>query len=253
MVNGVRLHARVPEATHAGRPTVVLVHGLAVSHRYLMPTARALLEQGFNAHALDLPGFGLSDDPGEYLGVTAHADALAAWLELNTHPPVVLLGNSFGCQVIVDLASRRPDLCAALVLSGPTMDVVDRSARRQVFRWARDLLREDPVQLPVILRDVRDATLPRVLATLRHALGDPVETKLPALSVPTLVLRGSMEPIVPPRWAQQVTELVPDARRVDLAGAPHNCVYVAADALAAATAAFIAEVTPDSLRQAGAP
>lgn len=241
-VDGVRIHSRVPQDTHPGRPTVVLVHGLAVSHRYLMPVASALLRRGLNAHTLDLPGFGFSGDPGAYLDVTEHADAVAAWLELTTRSPVVLLGNSFGCQVIVDLAGRRPDLCSALVLSGPTMDVVGRTAARQVGRWLRDLLREDPAQLPILVRDVREATPGRVWATLHLALRDPVEAKLPRLQMPTLVLRGAKEPIAPPRWARQVMELVPDGRRVDIPGAPHNCVYVAADELAAATAAFLAEI-----------
>ena len=41
---------------------IVLVHGLAVSHRYLMPTA-ALLARRHPVGVPDLPGFGLSGDP----------------------------------------------------------------------------------------------------------------------------------------------------------------------------------------------
>lgn len=249
VVDGVRLHARVADPAPGlrpgvgGRPTAVLVHGLAVSHRYLMPTAAALRDRGIDPRVLDLPGFGLSGDPRgsrrRVLDVAEQADALAGWLDATVVGPVVLLGNSFGCQVVVDLASRQPDRCAALVLSGPTMDVVGRTASRQVARWARDLFREDPMQLPIMARDLRDATPQRVLQTLGHALRDPVEAKLATLRVPTLVLRGGSEPIVPARWAQQVTELAPAAQRVDIPGSPHNCVYVAADALADATVDFL--------------
>ena len=72
-------------------------------------------------------------------------------------PPVVLLGNSFGCQVAVDLAVRYPDRVRALVLVGPTIDPAARTAFRQILRWLGDTALEDPLQLPILARDLRDA------------------------------------------------------------------------------------------------
>jgi pimeloyl-ACP methyl ester carboxylesterase len=106
---------------------------------------------------VDLPGFGLSGDPGRVLDVTEHADHLADWLQAADLSPVAVLGNSFGCQVAVELAVRHPDQVRGLVLVGPTMDLAARTAPRQILRWPRDTAREDPLQLPMLLRDVRDA------------------------------------------------------------------------------------------------
>jgi pimeloyl-ACP methyl ester carboxylesterase len=39
-----------------------------------------------------------------------------------------MLGNSFGCQIAVELAVRHPDRVAGLVLVGPTMDSSARTA-----------------------------------------------------------------------------------------------------------------------------
>jgi pimeloyl-ACP methyl ester carboxylesterase len=94
---------------------------LAVSHRYLMPLAASLADH-HPVHAIDLPGFGLSSDPGRVFDVTEHADHLAAWLEASGLPPVAVLGNSFGCQVAVELAVRHPDRVGVPILIGPTMD-----------------------------------------------------------------------------------------------------------------------------------
>jgi len=124
-------------------------------------------------HVIDLPGFGLSSDPGRVLDVAQHADHLAAWLEAAGLPPVMVLGNSFGCQVAVDLAVRYPDRVRGLVLVGPTMDPSARTASRQILRWLRDTAREDPLQLPILARDVRDAGPQRVAGTLAHALRGP--------------------------------------------------------------------------------
>ena len=75
-----------------------MVHGLAVSHRYLMPTA-ALLARQHPLGVPDRPGFGLSGDLGAALDTTRLADSLGGWLHAAGTAPAVLLGNSSGCQV----------------------------------------------------------------------------------------------------------------------------------------------------------
>jgi pimeloyl-ACP methyl ester carboxylesterase len=239
-VGGVRLHARVGGA--GAGPRIVLVHGLAVSHRYLMPTA-ALLGRRHPVAALDLPGFGLSEDPGAVLRTPELADALAGWLDTTGRGPVVLLGNSYGCQVIVDLATRRPDLVRVLVLTGPTTDPSAPSAPRQVLRWLLDVPREPPAQLPILLRDARDAGFRRILGTLREATRDRIEAKLPSVRVPTLVVRGGIEPIVPTRWAAEAARLLPAGELAVLPGIPHNSPYAGAATLTGVVERFLERVT----------
>jgi len=116
---GMRLHVR-QRLTDTTATPYVLLHGLAVSHRYLMPTARRLGPG--SVYVPDLAGFGLSSKPDAALDVGDHAGVVAALLDTLGTSPVALVGNSFGCQVAVELALRRPDLVAALVLVGPTTD-----------------------------------------------------------------------------------------------------------------------------------
>jgi pimeloyl-ACP methyl ester carboxylesterase len=236
-VRGVDIHDRASLRGANATPPLVLVHGLAVSHRYLMPLA-ARLAGHHPVHVLDLPGFGLSGKPGRVLDVAEHADHLAAWLAAAGLPPVAVLGNSFGCQVAVDLAVRYPDRVCGLVLVGPTVDPSARTASRQILRWLRDTAREDPLQLPILARDVRDAGPHRVAGTLAHALRDPIEDKLPLVKVPTLVTRGSREPIVPMAWAQAASRLLPLGELAVVPG-PHNANYGAADHLAELVMAFL--------------
>jgi len=69
------------------------------------------------------------------------------------------------------------------------------------------------------------------VGTLRHSVRDRIESKLPAVPVPALVVRGGVEPIVPPRWAALAAELLPRGELAVLPGSPHNSVYSAADRL----------------------
>jgi pimeloyl-ACP methyl ester carboxylesterase len=79
VMDGVEVHARVSESPPDHAWPIVLVHGLAVSHRYLMPTA-ALLARRHPVGVPDLPGFGLSGDPRSALDTTRLGDALGGWL-----------------------------------------------------------------------------------------------------------------------------------------------------------------------------
>lgn len=237
-VDGVRVHSRA-SVEPAGRPPILLVHGLAVSHRYMMPVAQRLAAS-HDVHVIDLPGFGLSSEPGWVLDVRENADYLAAWLEAVGLLRVAVLGNSFGCQVAVDLAVRYPARVSLLVLVGPTMDPEARTAPRQILRWLRDVRHEDLFQTPIVLRDLANAGAGRAAKTLALALRDPIEHKLPEVQVPALVTRGGVEPVVSQRWAELAARLLPLGELAVLPGSPHNANYTAADQLAGVVLPFLA-------------
>jgi pimeloyl-ACP methyl ester carboxylesterase len=240
--NGLYLHVRTREAQGAGAPAWVLLHGLAVSHRYLMPTAAALADGP--VYVPDLPGFGLSQKPRHVYDTKQHAEAIAAWMDDEGISGARLLGNSFGCQVAVELAVVRPDLVSALVLVGPTVDPAAPTAAAQVGRWLRDLVYEDPHQARIIATDVRDAGLGRVLRTLRYSVRHRIDRRLPLVQAPILVLRGEHDPIAPPAWVVSAAGLAVDGGVGEVAGAAHNAVTTAGDQIAAIAEAFVRPAIP---------
>jgi 2-hydroxy-6-oxonona-2,4-dienedioate hydrolase len=225
-VNGFSIHARAQVNASSSANPVVLVHGIGVSSRYMLPTATGLRDR-FSVYAPDLPGFGLSTKPKETLDVSALADALAAWMEATRIPPAALVGNSFGCQVVAQAAACHPQRARSAVLIGPTVDPVARAAARQVARWILNAPPEPLSLAPVILRDYRDAGLRRVIETFREALTGRIEEKLPQIRIPTLVMRGAEDAIVPQRWAEEATDLLPLGRLAVIAGAAHTVNYSA--------------------------
>lgn len=236
------VHARVcTVAAPADAPAVVLVHGLVISSLYMIPTA-VRLAPFFPVFAPDLPGFGLSEKPARTLRISELADDLAKWLEVLGLERAVLVGNSLGCQVISNLVSRHHTPILAAVLAGPTMDPHARTAPQQIGRWLADWTGERPSLAAAHARDYYQAGLRRAWKTFRHALQDRVEETLPHLSAPTLVVRGSEDPIVPQRWAEEVTALLPQGRLRVIAGGPHVVNYTSADIFAQVVREFIQEV-----------
>ena len=233
------VHARVAVPTR-GDPPVVLVHGLGVSGRYLLPTAE-LLVQRFPVYVPDLPGYGRSAKPARALGVAELADALAAWMETFDLARAPLVGNSLGCQVLIELALRHPERAGGLVLVGPTVDGYARSAVRQVGRLALASVREPPSLLPIIVSDYLRAGPRRVAQTGLYAIAHDYEARLAEIAVPALVVRGGLDPLVSQAWAEHVARLLPHGRLVVMPGSAHAVNFAAPAALAAEIERFVAE------------
>lgn len=95
----------------------MLVHGLGAASDALVPIA-AVLASRYDVHVSDLPGYGRSPAP-ERLGPADLADALAAWVRVLGLAPAAFLGNSAGCQILLHLAVRQPDVVERLCSRDP--------------------------------------------------------------------------------------------------------------------------------------
>ena len=229
-VDGIPIHARVSSrlATRNEIP-LVFVHGLGVSIEYMEPTM-ARLAATHPVAGLDLPGFGRSGKPSSVLDVSALATALAQWLDVRQIGPAVFIGNSFGCQVIVELAMQSSSHVVGLVLNAPTMDPAHRSVIGQLWRVLLDIPFE-PWRLAVIVgRDYLRAGPRRLFGTLNHALADRIEEKLPSIVAPTIIVCGARDPVVTLSWAAQAARLVGQSSR-GAAGASLSVITNAPHAL----------------------
>lgn len=220
-VNGLAAHARVSVGSPPDGPLIVLVHGMVVSSRYMEPLARHLAPFA-RVRVPDLPGYGRSARPDHILELPELTDALVHWMDVTGLERANMLGNSLGCQVIVDLAVRYPDRIERAVLQGPTTDPRRRPPAKTLAAWMVHNVREPSGMTKIMALDYWHAGLHRVIRTFRMSLEDPIEGKLPHVRVPTLVVRGSRDVIVTQAWAEEVTRLLPRGRLVVIPGVMHT-------------------------------
>lgn len=102
-------------------PDAVFLHGYSDSAETWLPSLARLGGQ-VGILAVDARGHGLSALPNEPFGPTAMADDVALVLDdLGIDRKVTVVGGSMGGRTAAFLASRRPDLVAALVLEEPSL------------------------------------------------------------------------------------------------------------------------------------
>ena len=238
-VNGMSIYTRLSEdRVSATAPAVVLVHGLSVSSGYMIPTAEHLAPY-YRVYIPDLPGFGKSTKPAHILNIPELANVLAAWMSEMELPSAILLGNSLGCQIIVDFALRYLECITHAVLVGPTMDPKARSIHQAALRLLLDAPCEPLSYLPVLMREYLAAGIPRTIRTLQYAFADRIEEHIYRVQVPTLIVRGSRDPIVPQEWVEEVHRLLPGSQLVVLPNAGHAVNYNSPERLVHVVRSFL--------------
>ncbi len=156
--------------------------------------------------------------------------------------PLHLAGAGFGGWIALELAVRAPHLFTSLVLVSPYGVKLSGPTERDFA----DLLLLDPAEVvelgwadPAACRDLRMPGFPAGLADseyerafadraalARYAwkpfLHDPrLRRWLHVVTVPTLVLGGARDRMVPPGHSAALAELLPEARFVELPDAGH--------------------------------
>jgi pimeloyl-ACP methyl ester carboxylesterase len=245
-VDGRVVYAEHTGGGRAGRagPPVVLVHGLGLSSRSMRPLLRALDEGAgtdstIDGYAIDLPGYGRSADPDRPLRLDGLVAALVGWLDATGLDRVALVGNSLGAQLVIMTAAAHPERVSHAVLVGTTRDPRSGGRLGHAARLLVDGCRERPSLLPVAIRDYLRAGPRQMAALFRQALGQPEEHQLRRVAAPTLIVRGTRDPISGSEWNRRIAGLIPNAELVEIAGAPHAVNYSASVPLAAVIRSFL--------------
>jgi pimeloyl-ACP methyl ester carboxylesterase len=232
------IHARIATDPRASRPVVVLVHGLGMSSLYMEPLARRLAPH-FDVYAPDLPGFGLSHKPAATLTVPELADALLAFLDAAGLARCRFIGNSLGCEILVDLALRHPERIDRMVLQGPTPDPHARSIPAKLILFSLTIVFERWSIVQVAVRDYFRCGLRRYMETFRAMIAYEMRERLPHIHAPALVVRGTRDLVITSVAAREVADLLVDGELVIVQGAAHGMNYSHPDALVEAILPFL--------------
>ncbi|MGZ4739082.1 MAG: alpha/beta fold hydrolase, partial [Ilumatobacteraceae bacterium] len=234
--------------------SVLLLHGLAGSSR----TWRAVVPQlarSYDVIAPDLLGHGESAKPmGDY-SLGAFASGLRDFLAALDVPRATIVGHSFGGGVAMQLAYQHPEVCDRLVLvsSGGLGREVSWLLRLLTLPGAEQLM---PLMFPRVIAS-RGNDVPRILdrfglhsphlaelwraytslagaenrkafvRTIRGVIepGGQVVNALDRLylagNLPTLIVWGDRDDIIPVRHASAAHEAIAGSRLEILAGVGH--------------------------------
>jgi len=249
-LSNVRVHHK---HSGTGEPGFVLLHGFGASTfswREVLPTFAAW----GSTVAFDRPGFGLTERPLAWKGPNPYApEAQVAFtvglMDRLGIERAILVGHSAGGGIALLTALTYPDRVAALVLVAPAT-----GGSGPIPSWLRPLLATPQARRlgPLLVRRIRtrgpdilsqswhDPSLltPEVIVGYEKALraqdwdralwevtlaARPAEvaSRLGWISVPTLVVTGDDDQIIPAERSREIAARIPGAELVVLASCGH--------------------------------
>ena len=237
--DGLRLFTRTWQPTARPRSAIVLVHGLAEHGGRYAHVGEELARRGHHVRATDLRGFGRSEGRRAWVRTwDEYLDDLVGDVEdaRGLGVPVVIAGHSLGGLVATSYALSdrpQPDL---LVLSAPSLDADLPAVKKAMARILGSVLPRLSVanglkghQLsrdPLVGEAYFADSLVHTRTTLRLGreglrAGDRARARIAELAVPTLVIHGSHDPIVPPDITRPL-ETLDIVERIELDGHRHE-------------------------------
>jgi pimeloyl-ACP methyl ester carboxylesterase len=169
----------------------------------------------------------------------------------------VVGGNSLGGHVAIELALRWPERVSGLILTGSS-GLFERGFARNVphapsAEYVRAKMQEvvyDPALVtPSWVEAIRGllttrATAMRVLRFARAARHHSLESELPRLAVPTLLVWGKDDRITPPDVAERFHALIPNSELVYLPNCGHAAMLEQPRAFADVVGQWLQETAP---------
>ncbi|HSK19402.1 MAG TPA: alpha/beta hydrolase [Longimicrobiales bacterium] len=201
--------------------TAIVTAGLGLTSRFYKESYAAFAAAGIHLIVPDLPGWG--ETPGPHTGLRP-ADSAAFLIELARALGIrraVFIGHSLGAQAIVQVAERRPDLAAALVLVGPTGAPGRFELLRQAWGLAVEARRTSASVIAAVAREYVSASPARYIGTwLRHSR-DELPARLPRIQCPALILAGDADPVCRPEFIELLRHRMPHAAVEWVRGGTH--------------------------------
>lgn len=232
-----------------GPPLVVLDHSIADRRWHGVHDALAARA---TVHALDMPGFNGADRPAWARDVRDLAVLVSGYIRKVVGEPVTLVGSEFGGWLAAELAVFSPELVSRLVLAGPAGLLPTEGAIYDMFLvshslYAKQCFSSDDAYagfFPEGLTDERLLIWDRNREMVARVAWKPylynrrLAPMLAEIAVPTAVVSGSTDRVMPRSVAEQFVAAIPDARSVIVAGAGNAVALERPSELADAVAAL---------------
>jgi pimeloyl-ACP methyl ester carboxylesterase len=273
-INGQTIHVKI---MGQGDTVFLLLHGFAAS-LYSWHAVMDPLSQLGMAIAYDRTGFGLSTHPLTWTGQNPYsAEAqVAQVIGLLVHfgaRQAVLVGNSAGGTVAMKTALAHPERVSALVLVDPAVYITAKAPawlplllstpqmRHLGPLFARQLVARGPDMLNLAWHDpsrIQPDTLelykkPYQVENWDRALweftlanrGPSLTQHLTEINIPSLVITGDDDRIIPTKDSIRLAEELPNARLVVIPDAGHIPHEECPSAFMEAVTSFLGEPTHD--------
>ena len=203
--------------------TLVHLHGAGGLR---LTPAHDLLARHFRVVAFEMPGFGQSPENSRTRSMPELASTMAQAVKNLGLDTFNLMGTSFGGKTALWLALKAPERVLALVLEAPA--AIRQEGAESPSGSPEEIARRlyaHPERLAAIAAPdpaIRAKTQPLVQRLRGPDRDADLESRLPSLVTPTLVLFGTLDSVIAPAMGRVYKDLMPGCHLVFVYDAGHG-------------------------------
>lgn len=194
-----------------------------------------LQEKGIEVLILDLPGFGFTPSPPKPWGRDDYLNWIFQQIKEKNWQKFNLLGHSFGGGLAVKMAAENPNLIEKLILISPAI-IKRKSLKTYLFYWFA-YFGKKIFSLPLLekLQPQAQWFIYKLAGTSDYYLADRImketmkkiakenlEIILEKVKVPTLILWGKRDDVLPLKDAYKIKEKIKNSKLKILPRSKHS-------------------------------
>ncbi len=218
------------------KPDILMLHGWGANIKLFSQIINHLSPY-FRVIALDLPGFGESDEPKGPWNVDNYVDFVIKFCDKMGIKSCFIIAHSFGGRITIKLMSRDnlPFKVEKIVLTGSAGIRPKQSAKSKFktkcYKIGKKVLSTKICQklMPNALENLRkkngsadyNAASPVMRQCLVKVVNEDLTELIPNINVPTLLIWGEKDDAVPLSDGQLMEKLISDAGLVVFEGCGH--------------------------------
>lgn len=216
-----------------GSRTVLLLHGWGDS-RTTFEALSARLGKTYRVVAVDLPGFGGSQQPPEAWGLDEYAAWVSAFLDKLAIKPYAVVGHSNGGSIAIRGLSTNVLQADRLVLvaSAGIRNTASQGLRRKLWGAVAKAGKAGTLALPRSTRQKLRGKLyaaagsdmlvaEHMQGTFRRVVNQDVQVDAAGLSQPTLLIYGTLDDATPLAYGQAFAGVISQSKLIKIEDAGH--------------------------------
>lgn len=213
---------------------ILILHGWGANIETIVPILN-ILKETHKVYALDLPGFGKSEEPKEVYGSFNYADVVKEFIDRMNIKVVSLIGHSFGGKLSIILASKYPELVDKVVLIDSAGLIPKRTLKYhlrvksfKIFKklyqtlvfWQADEKKMEKLYSRFGSDDYQNSSgvMRKILV---RVVNEDLKPILREVKAPTLIIWGSNDDATPVYQGKIMEEEIKDSGLVVFQGAGH--------------------------------
>lgn len=208
----------------------------------------------YTALALDMPGFGKSDEPKSAWSVDDYVDFVLKFVDIFKPKSLVLVGHSFGGRVIIKMLARELPFEVRKIILIDAAGIKPKKTLKQkasllAYKLGRKVMSLRPMKaiFPDAVENMRkkrgsadyNSATPIMRETLVKVVNEDLTHLLPSIKASSLLIWGTADTATPLSDGEMMERLIPDAGLVKVNGAGHYSFLEAPDLVSRVVSSFL--------------